>query len=137
MAGKTGALLFGVIFIIIGVLGFVDNPLFNSDGVFYTNKSLSGFHIIAGIILFVAALLGNERARTVLIVFGFLFLLLGLIGLITIGGTGSGQLLGIFRVNGADNILYIMLGVLVLLVGIGARRDVVIVAENRGETVIE
>ena len=49
-------------------------------------------------------------------------LLLGVTGLISYGTDGFGKVLGILHVNGADNLLHVGLGLLILIAGISSRR---------------
>jgi hypothetical protein len=126
MLPKTSSVLLGVIFIFLGVLGFVDNPVIGTDATFYSDRGHNIFFILTGIAFFIAALLDSERARICLIVIGFLYLLLGLIGLLTIGASATGKVVGM-RVNGADNLLHIALGVIILLFGLTAKRTVIVV----------
>ncbi len=129
MIPKNAAVVVAIVLIFFGVLGFVNNPLFGSDGVFPTNRGHSIFFIFSGVLFFVAALLQPEVTRIFIIAFGFLFLLLGLIGLVTSGTSGSGRLLGM-HLNTANNLLHIALGVIVLLLGITSRRDEVVISSN-------
>ncbi len=50
-------------------------------------------------------------------VFGIIYFLLGVLGLIIFGTTGMGKLLGFLHVNGADNFLHIGLGIIIFLAG--------------------
>jgi len=51
-------------------------------------------------------------------VFGIVYLLLGVLGIFTIGSEGMTKLLGFIPVNGADNYLHIGLGVVIFLAGL-------------------
>jgi hypothetical protein len=50
-------------------------------------------------------------------VFGIIYFLLGVLGLIIFGTAGMGKLLGFLHVNGADNFLHIGLGIIIFLAG--------------------
>ena len=123
MIAKNAALFLGILFIVFGVLGFVDNPVIGSDGAIHTGRTHDIVHLVTGIVFLGVTLLQNEIIRIVILVFGFVYLLLGLIGLLQIGASGNGSVLGL-TVNGNTNLFHIGLGVVVLILGITARRDV-------------
>ena len=50
-------------------------------------------------------------------IFGVIYFLLGVMGLLNIGSEGTTTLLGFLHVNGADNYLHIALGVIIFLAG--------------------
>jgi hypothetical protein len=64
----------------------------------------------------------SDAARGFLILFGIVYLALGVIGIIQFGTNGMGKLFGLLHVNGADNYLHIGLGVLIALTGLSAKR---------------
>ena len=44
----------GVILILLGLLGFVSNPLIGTDALFATNAATNWLHVVAGALLFYA-----------------------------------------------------------------------------------
>jgi hypothetical protein len=124
MTAKTGALIWAFAFIAVGLLGFVKNPLIGPDesAVFHADSFHSWVHIISGVLFLLAGLAMGNAARGFLILFGVVYLALGVIGIIQFGTTGMGKLFGLLHVNGADNYLHIGLGVLIALTGLTARR---------------
>lgn len=124
MTAKSSALIIGIIFIAVGLLGFIDNPIIGeSDGaVFHADTFHNGVHIGSGVLFVLIALAAPGSASGVLILFGIVYLLLGVIGLISFGSQGMGKVLGILHVNGADNILHIVLGALIFIAGISTRK---------------
>jgi hypothetical protein len=98
----TPTSLFGVLFLLVGLLGFVSNPLIGADALFATDGLHNVLHILLGLFL-----LGVDRwskATTVywLKIVGALLFLLGIIGLLTVSATG-GMLLGLTYANGGLN----------------------------------
>jgi hypothetical protein len=119
MNTKTAALAIGVIFIAIGLLGFIPNPMVGSshDAIFHANAVHNGVHLVSGALFLVIALAAPGRAAIFLNVFGIVYLLLGVLGLATIGSQGTTDLLGFLPVKGADNYLPIALGIVIFLAG--------------------
>jgi hypothetical protein len=120
MNTRTASLLFGVIFIAVGLLGFVPNPIIanSSDAIFHADTVHSSVHIISGVLFLVFALASPANAGLFMKVFGTVYFLLGVAGLFTIGSSGMTRLLGFLHVNGADNYLHITLGVAIFLAGL-------------------
>ena len=125
MTAKNAALVIGFIFIAVGLLGFVDNPIIGGaeNAIFHADTFHNGVHIGSGVLFVLIALAAPGFAGTFLIIFGIVYLLLGVVGLISIGTQGMGKVLGILHVNGADNLLHIALGVLILIAGISSRKS--------------
>ena len=127
MTAKSAALLFGVIFIIVGILGFVDNPIVGAsqDAIFHADSMHNYIHIGSGVLFLLFALAAPASLTGFMILFGIVYLLLGIIGIVNFGTDGFGKLFGILNVNGADNLLHIGLGVLILAFALASRRRVV------------
>ena len=119
MNTKTAALIIGFIFLAVGLLGFVPNPIVGDshDAIFHADSVHNMVHIISGILFILVAFAAPHRAGLFLKVFGIIYLLLGILGLATIGDSGMIKLLGFLQVNGADNFLHIALGVVIFLAG--------------------
>ncbi|MGB4076737.1 MAG: DUF4383 domain-containing protein, partial [Minisyncoccia bacterium] len=49
------AILFGVVFVLVGLLGFVQNPLVGEGALFHTNLVHNLVHSLFGVILLVVA----------------------------------------------------------------------------------
>lgn len=119
MNTKTASLIIGFIFLAVGLLGFVPNPIVGDshDAVFHADSVHNMVHIISGILFILIALAAPARAGLFLKVFGIVYLLLGILGFATIGDSGMTKLLGFLPVNGADNYLHIGLGIVIFLAG--------------------
>ncbi len=110
------ALVIGVVFTLIGIVGF-----FISSSM--TPGNLLGFsvdivhnivHLLTGILGLWAAFGG--WSRTFNRVFGIIYLLIGILGLIP-GLYFSGMFLGTMHINGADNGLHLVVGLVAAAVG--------------------
>ena len=119
MTAKTAALIIGVIFIIAGILGFIDNPIIgNSDeAIFHADTVHSIVHIVSGVLFLLFALAAPGAAAGFLKFFGIVYLLIGVIGFVQYGTSGMGKVLGFLHVNGADNFLHVALGIVIFIAG--------------------
>src|SRR5437763_11702325 len=106
---RVVALVIGVVFLIIGILGLIIDT---------TSGSLLGFdvdlvhnlvHLLTGIVALVAVFSGWSRRFNQ--VFGIIYLLVGLAGLIP-GLYFDQRLLGLMHVNAADNVLHLLVGLI-------------------------
>ena len=127
MTAKNAALVIGIIFIAVGLLGFVSNPIIgdSGDAIFHADTVHDMVHIISGALFVLVAMAAPAFSGTFLIVFGIVYLVIGLIGFANFGGQGMGKVLGFLHVNGADNYLHIALGIVILLLGLSTRKRVV------------
>ena len=113
---RTVALVFGIVFLLVGVLGFV--PALTPDGallgLFMVNTLHNIVHLAFGVLGIAAVLTGTSvlynRAA------GIIYLLLTVLGFIP-GLAPGGMLLGLVMINLADNFLHLVLGVVLAYVG--------------------
>lgn len=126
MTAKTGALIWAFAFLAVGALGFIDNPIIgeSENAIFHADSVHNWVHIISGVLFLLVALAAPGSAKGFLILFGIVYLGLGVLGIIQFGTEGMGALLGFLHVNGADNYLHIGLGILIALTGLTAGRPV-------------
>jgi hypothetical protein len=119
MNTKTASMVLGFIFIALGLLGFVPNPVIanSHDAIFHADTVHSMVHIISGILFLVFAFAAPGRAGLLLKVFGAVYFLLGVMGLFTTASDEMTRLLGFLHVNSGDNHLHVALGVVILLAG--------------------
>ena|SRR5688572_7641482 len=124
MTAKTAALVFGLVFIAIGLLGFVDNPIVGTSekAIFHADQTHNIVHIVSGALFVLIALAAPGAAAGFLILFGLVYLAIGVVGIVTIGKEGMTKLMGFLHVNAADNYLHVALGIVIFLVGVAARR---------------
>jgi hypothetical protein len=120
---RKAAMAVGVVFLLIGVLGFT--PLaFDSDGVkkllglFEVDATHNLVHILSGLVFLVASQKGSW-SRMAFQAFGVVYALVTLLGFLV----GDGKVLGLFHVNGADNLLHLVLAVAFLYLGFGTPVD--------------
>jgi Domain of unknown function (DUF4383) len=116
---KTITIVFGVIYALLGVVGFIANPLASATGFFVENMALTVSFLVLGLILLAVGIWAHMAALKIWdIVLGVVLVLVALLGFIVApnGGTELG-----LAVNGADNWLNIILGVILLVAGIFER----------------
>lgn len=120
-ANRTVALIIGIVFALIGIAGF-----FVSSSMAVGN--LLGFdvdivhnliHLITGIVALAAVFTGWARRFNQ--IFGIVYLVLGLIGLIYPGLYFNQLLIGITHANAADHGLHLIVGAVAAAVGFFVR----------------
>jgi hypothetical protein len=94
--------VFGVVFLAVGILGFFNDPIL---GLFDVDLEHNIVHLAAGVVLLACA------GRAALTVVGLVYLLVAVLGFVM----GEGELLGLVRVNQADNWLHVVLAVAMLV----------------------
>lgn len=118
---KTIGLLFGGVFIAVGLLGFVMNPTLIAFGV---NPLHNVVHLAAGAALLAGALLaGGRNARTVNMTFGGVYLLVGALGFVAPSLTAALLGSGADAFPYADAVLHAVLGAALVGSGLMARED--------------
>ena len=118
---KSLAILFGLVFLVIGILGFVpgiapDHMLFNR---FHVNGVHNLVHIVSGVIFLIAGRSGAAAARTWFQIFGIIYAIVAVWGF----AVGTGNTLLIVSNNPADTWLHVVLAVVMLFLGFGTSRS--------------
>ena len=119
MTAKNAAMIIGIIFLAVGALGFIPNPIIanSHDAIFHADSVHSIVHIVSGLLFVITAFAMPASAATVLKIFGAVYFLLGVWGMLVIGDEGTTTLMGFLHVNGADNYLHLGLGLVIFLAG--------------------
>jgi hypothetical protein len=119
MNSKTASILFGLAFLAVGGLGFVDNPIVGEshDAIFHADQTHNIVHLVSGALFLLVAMAAPASAGGFCKLFGIIYLALGVWGLVQYGTDGMGKLMGFLHVNGADNFLHIGLGLVIFLAG--------------------
>lgn len=122
---RTLALVFAIVFFIIGVAGFIPAlaPA-NADGqmllgIFQINTMQSVIHLLTAAAALVGFLAGGYYATTYFKVFGVVYLAVALWGLPGLMGTFNGVLFGLIHVNLATELLHIAIAAASLIAGFG------------------
>ncbi len=109
---KTAALVIGVVFLAVGVLGFLPNPLVSPTGLFAVNPAHNLVHIVSGLVLLAGAYTGLGASLALKIV-GIVYGAVAVLGLVSSGN----MLLGIILMNAADHWLHVALAAVILAAG--------------------
>ena len=119
---KTIAKVLGVVLLLVGVLGFttVLAPL----GA-HLNPAHNAVHILTGVISLYFGFAGSfSAARTFCLVFGAVYLLLGVVGYL-IGDAGNNHMLhvGPLELANMDHLIHVVVGALYLIGGLMTGRN--------------
>ena len=110
MTAKMAAIVIGIVFVLIGLLGFFNNPVL---GLFEVNVAHNIVHILAGVVLLAGAYttLGASMALKII---GVVYAIIAILGFFMVS---DGMLLGFIAHNPADLWLHVALAVVILLAG--------------------
>jgi Domain of unknown function (DUF4383) len=114
---RTAALVLGIVFLIVGVLGYVPNPIVSPTGLFVVNGTHNIIHIVSGIFL----LIGVYTALTpslALKILGIVYAIVAICGFVVMKG-GDGMMFGMIAMNMLDHWLHVVLAIVLLAAGFG------------------
>ena len=130
------AYVFGVVYLLVGIAGFfIESDFLNKNSekelIFFEINGLHNVvHALVGIALLLAARAGYRAARSMNMVVGGTYLLLGIIGLFIATDTNAANIL---TLNGPDNALHFTTAALLLGVAM-SEKDSVEVNRERDRT---
>jgi hypothetical protein len=112
---KTVALLFGVVFLLVGILGFVPAATPNQMllGIFHVNPAHNVVHLLSGVLALWAGLSSSNYARLYFRIFGVVYALVAVLGFFA----GNGMVLGVISNNMADTALHVVIALVALGLG--------------------
>src|SRR6478672_5285499 len=113
---KSMAVLFGVVFLVVGILGFV--PAVTKDqmllGIFHVNAAHNGVHLLSGVVALICGMMGVGASRIYFKLFGLVYGAVAVLGFLNPGDT---MLLGLISNNMADTWLHVGIAAVSLLIG--------------------
>ncbi|HVY21510.1 MAG TPA: DUF4383 domain-containing protein [Bauldia sp.] len=117
MTAKLAAIVLGIVFVLIGLLGFFNNPVL---GLFQVNTAHNLVHIVSGLVLLAGAYssLGSGMALKII---GVVYAIIAIVGFFLV--SADGMLLGFIAMNEADKWLHVVLAIVILAAGFGLRDD--------------
>jgi hypothetical protein len=119
---KTIATILGVVFILVGIIGFFDHTLMGT----HLSNTHNAVHLVSGAIALYFGFAGSlSAARLFCIIFGIVYALLGVCGFLLGGPTD--RLLAIddlLMLGTMDHVVHILLGIVFLVGGFLTRADV-------------
>ena len=112
---KTAAVLFGVVFLLVGILGFV--PAVTKDemllGIFHVNTAHNAVHLLSGVVALFCGMTSMGASRLYFRIFGLVYGLVAVMGFFV----GDGMLLGLISNNMAVTWLHVVIAAVSLLLG--------------------
>ena len=119
MTAKLAAIILGVVFVLIGLLGFFNNPVI---GLFAVNPAHNLVHIISGLVLLAGAF-SSLGSSTALKIIGVVYVIVAVAGFLPFLYFGDGGLLGFITMNDADKWLHVVLAIVMLGAGFALPDD--------------
>ena len=114
---KPMAVLFGVIFLVVGILGFV--PAVTKDemllGIFHVNAAHNAIHLLSGVVALICGMMGVGPARMYFRIFGIVYGAVAVLGFLNPGE--HTMLLGLISNNTADTWLHVAIAAVSLILG--------------------
>lgn len=120
---KKAAITFGIVFIVIGVLGFVPAATPNGMllGVFHVNAAHNVVHLLSGAVALWAGYTSVAASRLYFRIFGVVYALVAVLGFVV----DDGMILGLITNNTADTWLHVAIAVVALALGFGVKEGAV------------
>jgi hypothetical protein len=122
---KSFALLFGIVFLVVGILGFVPAATKEIDGmpmllgIFHVNTLHNIVHLASGAVFLLCGLAGAGPSRTFFKIFGIVYGLVAVLGFYY----GDQPLLGLISSNKANTWLHVVLAAVMLFIGFGTSKQ--------------
>jgi hypothetical protein len=117
---KTLSIVFGIVFLLVGVLGFVPGVTDGHMllGIFHVNALHNVVHLLSGAVALVAGLASAAYARLYFRVFGVVYALVAVLGFVV----GDGLILGLVSNNMPDTWLHVAIAAVALVLGFGVKQ---------------
>lgn len=116
---KSAAIIFGIVFLLAGVFGFVPGITTNEMmlGIFHVNAAHNAVHLLSGAAALIAGVMSTAAARIYFRVFGVVYGLVAILGFYA----GNGLLLGLISNNTADTWLHVAIALVSLALGFAVK----------------
>jgi len=112
MTAKNAAMIIGIVFLIVGVLGYIPNPIVGPTGIFLTNPLHNIIHIASGIVL----LLGVYTSFGASLALKIVGVVYGLVAVCGFFMVMDNMMMGV-AINEADKWLHVALAIVILAAG--------------------
>lgn len=116
VSAKNAAMVLGIVFVLVGALGFVPNPIVGPAGLFMTNDLHNWIHIGSGIVLLLGVYSGIGPSLALKII-GVLYAIVAVLGFVV--PMPDSMMLGMIGMNTADKWLHVVLAIVLLYAGFG------------------
>ena len=114
---KTAAILFGLVFLVVGILGFV--PAITKDemllGIFHVNFAHNIVHLASGAVFLLCGMAGAGPSRMFFRIFGIVYALVAALGFYN----GDQPIFGLISNNMPVVWLHVVLALVMLFLGFG------------------
>ena len=118
ITSKNICIAFGSVFVLVGLLGFIPNPLVSSGGIFEVNAMHNLVHLLTGAAFLFGGLFLEGREGLTLKTVTAAYFGVAVLGFLTSGNT----LLGMVHINEADRWLHLGLAIAMLAAAFVASR---------------
>jgi len=122
---KTMAIIFGVVFLAVGILGFVPGATTDMNGmpmllgIFHVNAVHNCVHLASGLVFLLCGMAGAGPSRMFFRIFGLVYALVAVLGFLK----PEGPVLGYISNNMPDVWLHVVLAAAMLFLGFLAPAD--------------
>ena len=106
----TVSLLFGIVFIAVGVICFMPNALVVYDGIFVVNAAHNLVHFFTGVVILAGVNKYKGYEGRILKIVGMTYVVVTIVGFLT----SSNMMLGLVHINEADRWLHLGLAIVIL-----------------------
>ena len=114
MSARLISIILGIIFIAVGVLGFVPNPYVSATGLFEVDLAHNVVHLASGLLLLILpSIIGGKQS---LLLVGVVYAAVAALGFLH--PTDTTLIAGQIAVNEADRFLHVALAAVLLLAGL-------------------
>lgn len=116
---KRIAVVFGVVMLVVGALGFVPavTPAGKLLGIFEVNTAHNLVHVLTGVVGIAVGMASEQASRLFFQIFGVVYALVAVAGFYY----GDQPLLGIVSNNMPDAVLHVVIAVVALYLGFGMK----------------
>ena len=119
LTSRNICIAFGSVFVLVGFLGFIPNPIVSSEGIFETNAMHNLVHLLTGSAFLFGGLVLEGREGLALNIITAAYFGVALLGFLTNGDS----LLGLVHINEADRWLHLGLAIAMLIAAIASSQQ--------------
>ena len=111
---KLVAIIFGLTFVVVGLMGFVENPIASEPGFFQANWAHNLVHLITGAVFLLGVIKYPGQEKRFVLYSGYFYGLVALLGFVWPGD----MLLGFIHINEPDRWLHLGLAIVIVAAGV-------------------
>jgi hypothetical protein len=111
---KLVAIIFGLTFVVVGLMGFVENPIASEYGFFQANWAHNLVHLITGAVFLLGVIKYPGQEKRFVLYSGYFYGLVALLGFVWPGD----MLLGFIHINQPDRWLHVGLAIVIVAAGV-------------------